>query len=144
MMTSITAGKLAHWLKLCKDVLSASADFLVLHLADFHLADLHMAFMAATDHSDQLHISGLQTLLVVIRKFAAIPKPEFPGHVILEQYQVNVSPWRHATSRNGDGTSLLSSRVGWLSVEAGQVRPSVSPLAVTNSNGMPAFDWSDG
>uniref|UniRef100_A0A6Q2Y0Y9 HEAT repeat-containing protein 5A n=1 Tax=Esox lucius TaxID=8010 RepID=A0A6Q2Y0Y9_ESOLU len=166
MMTSITAGKLAHWLKLCKDVLSASADstapvetnqeedadrdddasvfhaksdsggpftnlrwstrvfamecvcrvitqceshghpahfdltlaqelrlhestdFLVLHLADL----IRMAFMAATDHSDQLRLSGLQTLLVIIRKFAAIPEPEFPGHVILEQYQANVSP----------------------------------------------------
>uniref|UniRef100_A0A674A4K2 HEAT repeat-containing protein 5A n=1 Tax=Salmo trutta TaxID=8032 RepID=A0A674A4K2_SALTR len=158
MMSSIATGKLAHWLKLCKDVLSASAggcdeedgerdddasvfhaksessgpftnlrwstrvfavecvcriisqceshghpahfdmalaqehrlhestDFLVLHLADL----IRMAFMAATDHSDKLRLSGLQTLLVIIRKFAAIPEPEFPGHVILEQYQANV------------------------------------------------------
>uniref|UniRef100_A0A8C7DRM3 HEAT repeat-containing protein 5A n=1 Tax=Oncorhynchus kisutch TaxID=8019 RepID=A0A8C7DRM3_ONCKI len=156
MMSSIATGKLAHWLKLCKDVLSASAggcdegerdddasvfhatsessgpftnlrwstrvfavecvcriialceshghpahfdmalaqehrlhestDFLVLHLA----ALIRMAFMAATDHSDKLRLSGLQTLLVIIRKFAAIPEPEFPGHVILEQYQANV------------------------------------------------------
>lgn len=50
-----------------------------------------MAFMAATDHSDQLRLSGLETLLVVIRRFASIPEPEFPGHVILEQYQANVS-----------------------------------------------------
>ncbi|XP_072617450.1 HEAT repeat-containing protein 5A isoform X17 [Vulpes vulpes] len=61
-------------------------DFLVLHLADL----IRMAFMAATDHSDQLRLSGLETLLVVIRRFAAIPEPEFPGHVILEQYQANV------------------------------------------------------
>ncbi|XP_023370165.1 HEAT repeat-containing protein 5A [Otolemur garnettii] len=61
-------------------------DFLVLHLADL----IRMAFMAATDHSDQLRLSGLETLLVVIRQFAAIPEPEFPGHVILEQYQANV------------------------------------------------------
>lgn len=47
--------------------------------------------MAATDHSDQLRLSGLETLLVVIRQFATIPEPEFPGHVILEQYQANVS-----------------------------------------------------
>lgn len=62
-------------------------DFLVLHLADL----IRMAFMAATDHSDQLRLSGLETLLVVIRRFASIPEPEFPGHVILEQYQANVS-----------------------------------------------------
>ncbi|XP_030626856.1 HEAT repeat-containing protein 5A [Chanos chanos] len=166
MISSIALGKLAHWLKLCKDVLSASADsvaaavsmetrqeeeterdddssafhakpesngpfnnlrwstrvfavecvcriiaqcengdpahfnmtlaqerrlhestdFLVLHLADL----IRMAFMAATDQSDPLRLSGLQTLLVIIRKFAAVPEPEFPGHVILEQYQANV------------------------------------------------------
>lgn len=50
-----------------------------------------MAFMAATDHSDQLRLAGLQTLLVIIRKFSNVPEPEFPGHVILEQYQANVS-----------------------------------------------------
>ncbi|XP_067152804.1 HEAT repeat-containing protein 5A isoform X6 [Apteryx mantelli] len=61
-------------------------DFLVLHLSDL----IRMAFMAATDHSDQLRLSGLQTLLIVVRKFAAVPEPEFPGHVILEQYQANV------------------------------------------------------
>ncbi|XP_060031204.1 HEAT repeat-containing protein 5A isoform X2 [Erinaceus europaeus] len=61
-------------------------DFLVLHLADL----IRMAFMAATDHSDQLRLSGLETLLVVIKRFATIPEPEFPGHLILEQYQANV------------------------------------------------------
>uniref|UniRef100_A0A673MTI6 HEAT repeat-containing protein 5A n=1 Tax=Sinocyclocheilus rhinocerous TaxID=307959 RepID=A0A673MTI6_9TELE len=67
--------------------LHESADFLVLHLADL----IRMAFMAATDHSDQLRLAGLQTLLVIIRKFSNVPEPEFPGHVILEQYQANVS-----------------------------------------------------
>lgn len=166
MACSATSGKLGHWLKLCKDVLSASTDcrapvearqedeeadpgrdddssafkarsegggpftalrwatrrfamecvcriiaqcesadrahfdmalaqerrlhestdFLVLHLGDL----VRMAFMAATDHSDQLRLAGLQTLLVIIRRFSAVPEPEFPGHVILEQYQANV------------------------------------------------------
>ncbi|KAJ7344920.1 hypothetical protein JRQ81_000870 [Phrynocephalus forsythii] len=61
-------------------------DFLVLHLADL----IRMAFMAATDHSDQLRLSGLQLLLVLVQKFATVPEPEFPGHLILEQYQANV------------------------------------------------------
>ncbi|XP_011618311.2 LOW QUALITY PROTEIN: HEAT repeat-containing protein 5A [Takifugu rubripes] len=166
MASSSTRGKLGHWLKLCKDVLSASSDcrvsvevkqedeeadgardddsstfearpeaggpftalrwstrcfamecvcriiaqceggdpahfnmalaqerrlhestdFLVLHLGDL----VRMAFMSATDHSDQLQLVGLQTLLVIIRCFSDIPEPEFPGHVILEQYQANV------------------------------------------------------
>ncbi|KAL4613050.1 HEAT repeat-containing protein 5A [Arapaima gigas] len=61
-------------------------DYLVLHLADL----ICMAFMAATDYNSQLRMSGLHTLLVIIRKFAAVPEPEFPGHFILEQYQANV------------------------------------------------------
>lgn len=68
------------------DLLPSFSDFLVLHLGDL----VRMAFMAATDHSDQLRLAGLQTLLVIIRRFSTIPEPEFPGHVILEQYQANV------------------------------------------------------
>uniref|UniRef100_A0A4W3GT71 HEAT repeat-containing protein 5A n=1 Tax=Callorhinchus milii TaxID=7868 RepID=A0A4W3GT71_CALMI len=166
ILTSTAVEKLSHWLRLCKDVLSASADFTTTALVDttqdeeedkgdgdsiftskkdqfqpiitprwptrvfaaqcvcriitqsdgtdtahfdmviaqerklkdskndflvLHLADLiRMAFMAATDHSDALRLSGLETLLVIIRKFASVPEPEFPGHVILEQYQANV------------------------------------------------------
>lgn len=57
-----------------------------------HLSDLiRMAFMAATDHSHQLRMAGLQALEDIIKKFASVPEPEFPGHVILEQYQANVS-----------------------------------------------------
>ncbi|XP_034755112.1 HEAT repeat-containing protein 5B isoform X2 [Etheostoma cragini] len=61
-------------------------DQLVLHLSDL----IRMAFMAATDHSHQLRMAGLQALEDIIKKFAAVPEPEFPGHVILEQYQANV------------------------------------------------------
>ncbi|XP_073413695.1 HEAT repeat-containing protein 5B isoform X2 [Dendrobates tinctorius] len=62
------------------------SDSLVLHLSDL----IRMAFMAATDHSNQLRMAGLQALEDIIKKFAAVPEPEFPGHVILEQYQANV------------------------------------------------------
>ncbi|XP_034537512.1 HEAT repeat-containing protein 5B isoform X2 [Notolabrus celidotus] len=61
-------------------------DLLVLHLSDL----IRMAFMAATDHSNQLRMAGLQALEDIIKKFAKVPEPEFPGHVILEQYQANV------------------------------------------------------
>ncbi|XP_040188814.1 HEAT repeat-containing protein 5A isoform X1 [Rana temporaria] len=61
-------------------------DFLVLHLQDL----IRMSFMAATDHSEELRLVGLQALLQVIHQFSAVPEPEFPGHVILEQYQANV------------------------------------------------------
>uniref|UniRef100_A0A6Q2ZJQ7 HEAT repeat-containing protein 5B n=1 Tax=Esox lucius TaxID=8010 RepID=A0A6Q2ZJQ7_ESOLU len=61
-------------------------DLLVLHLSDL----IRMAFMAATDNSNQLRMAGLQALEDIIKKFASVPEPEFPGHVILEQYQANV------------------------------------------------------
>ncbi|XP_055491112.1 HEAT repeat-containing protein 5B [Leucoraja erinacea] len=61
-------------------------DLLVLHLSDL----IRMAFMAATDHSNQLRMAGLQALEDIIKEFASVPEPEFPGHVILEQYQANV------------------------------------------------------
>lgn len=65
-----------------------TGDLLVLHLSDL----IRMAFMAATDHSNQLRMAGLQALEDIIKEFASVPEPEFPGHVILEQYQANVSP----------------------------------------------------
>lgn len=75
-----------------------------------HLSDLiRMAFMAATDHSNQLRMAGLQALEDIIKKFASVPEPEFPGHVILEQYQANVSH-KHITSqrvRNGQRQQQL-------------------------------------
>ncbi|XP_032821133.2 HEAT repeat-containing protein 5B isoform X4 [Petromyzon marinus] len=69
-----------------KKLKDAKGDYLVLHLSDL----IRMAFMAATDHSNQLRMVGLQALEDVIKKFAAVDEPEFPGHVILEQYQANV------------------------------------------------------
>uniref|UniRef100_A0A8B9L056 HEAT repeat-containing protein 5B n=1 Tax=Astyanax mexicanus TaxID=7994 RepID=A0A8B9L056_ASTMX len=68
------------------DLATARSDLLVLHLSDL----IRMAFMAATDHSNQLRMAGLQALEDIIKKFASVPEPEFPGHVILEQYQANV------------------------------------------------------
>lgn len=61
-------------------------DFLVLHLSDL----IRMAFIAATSHSDQLRLEGLKTLQEIIDKFAKVPEPEFPGHLLLEQFQAQV------------------------------------------------------
>ncbi|KAK6641234.1 hypothetical protein RUM44_012943 [Polyplax serrata] len=63
------------------------ADFLVLHLSDL----VRMAFMAATSDSDPLRLEGLKTLQEVIDKFSSVPEPEFPGHLLLEQFQAQVS-----------------------------------------------------
>lgn len=61
-------------------------DYLILHLPDL----IKMAFMAATSESDDLRLEGLKALQLIIDKFAKVPEPEFPRHVILEQYQAQV------------------------------------------------------
>uniref|UniRef100_A0A8C4ILK2 HEAT repeat-containing protein 5A n=1 Tax=Dicentrarchus labrax TaxID=13489 RepID=A0A8C4ILK2_DICLA len=76
----------AHFDLAAAQKLDSNRDQLVLHLSDL----IRMAFMAATDHSNQLRMAGLQALEDIIKKFASVPEPEFPGHVILEQYQANV------------------------------------------------------
>lgn len=65
---------------------SRSGDFLILHLAEL----IRMSFMAATSDSDQLRLEGLRTLQEIIDRFANVPEPEFPGHLLLEQYQAQV------------------------------------------------------
>lgn len=61
-------------------------DFLVLHLSEL----IRVAFMAATSDSDPLRLEGLKTLEVIIERYGETQEPEFPGHVILEQYQAQV------------------------------------------------------
>lgn len=72
-------------LMLAKD-LNNRGDYLVLHLSDL----IRMSFMAATSDSDQLRLEGLKTLQEIIDKFARVPEPEFPGHLLLEQFQAQV------------------------------------------------------
>lgn len=62
-------------------------DYLILHLSDL----IRMAFMAATSDSDPLRLEGLKLLQEVIDKFARVPEPEFPGHLLLEQFQAQVN-----------------------------------------------------
>jgi hypothetical protein len=76
-------------LALAKELQIASggrADYLVLHLADL----VRMSFMAATSDNTPLRLAGLSCLQAVITRFALVPEPEFPGHVILEQFQAQV------------------------------------------------------
>ncbi|CAG2165004.1 unnamed protein product, partial [Oppiella nova] len=69
-----------------RGVSAGTEDFLVLHLSDL----IRMAFMAATSDSDALRMEGLKALQLIIDKFSKVPEPEFPDHVILEQYQAQV------------------------------------------------------
>lgn len=47
--------------------------------------------MAATSDCDPLRLEGLKILQEIIDKFAKVPEPEFPGHLLLEQFQAQVS-----------------------------------------------------
>ena len=83
------AGNRAHYdLGLAKEMqlTQSRGDYLVLHLSEL----VRVSFMAATSESDPLRLEGLRTLEAVIDKFGETPEPEFPGHVILEQYQAQV------------------------------------------------------
>ena len=71
-------GHRAHFdLALAKEVVinGGNSGLLVLHLAEL----MRMAFMAATSVSDPVKIEGLETLRVIIDKFADTVEPEFPG-----------------------------------------------------------------
>ncbi|KAF9813814.1 hypothetical protein SFRURICE_007969 [Spodoptera frugiperda] len=61
-------------------------DYLSLHLSDL----VRMAFVGATGESDALRLCGLKTLQMIIQQFARAPEPDFPGHLLLEQYQAQV------------------------------------------------------
>lgn len=67
-------------------VKTTTNNYLVLHLSDL----VRTAFIAATSESNQLRKAGLLLLQDIIKQFARVPEPEFPGHYIMEQYQAQV------------------------------------------------------
>lgn len=69
-----------------RKTLGVNETFLVLHVSDL----IRMSFMAATSDSDPLRLEGLKCLKLIIEKFSSVAEPEFPNHVILEQFQAQV------------------------------------------------------
>ncbi|XP_031777136.1 HEAT repeat-containing protein 5B isoform X2 [Nasonia vitripennis] len=89
IITACANDKQVHFdLSMAKELQNTKGkgDFLVLHLSDL----VRMAFMAATSDCDPLRLEGLKTLQEIIDKFAKVPEPEFPGHLLLEQFQAQV------------------------------------------------------
>ncbi|KAI8784582.1 HEAT repeat-containing protein 5B-like isoform X1 [Biomphalaria glabrata] len=88
IISSCEGGEGQFDLQLAKELKEKTGknNFLVLHLTDL----IRMSFIAATSDSNQLRLVGLAALEEVIMRFASVPEPEFPGHVILEQYQAQV------------------------------------------------------
>ena len=56
--------------------------------------------MAATSDCDPLRLEGLKTLQEIIDKFAKVPEPEFPGHLLLEQFQAQVIVLKFLNKKN--------------------------------------------
>ncbi|CAH2054635.1 unnamed protein product, partial [Iphiclides podalirius] len=90
IMTACEAtGESAHFdLVKAKEKLKTdpNGDYLSLHLSDL----VRMAFVGATGESDALRLCGLRTLQMIVQLFARAPEPDFPGHLLLEQYQAQV------------------------------------------------------
>ncbi|CAH0402325.1 unnamed protein product [Chilo suppressalis] len=63
-----------------------NGEYLSLHLSEL----IRMSFVGATGESDALRLTGLRTLQHIIRAYARAPEPDFPGHLLLEQYQAQV------------------------------------------------------
>lgn len=86
IISTCEQGNSKHFDLIAAKDLHNRGDYLVLHLSDL----IRMSFMAATSDSDQLRLEGLKTLQEIIDKFARVPEPEFPGHLLLEQFQAQV------------------------------------------------------
>ncbi|XP_063832708.1 HEAT repeat-containing protein 5B-like [Ostrinia nubilalis] len=63
-----------------------NGDYLSVHLSEL----VRMSFVGATGESDALRLCGLKTLHHLIHAYARAPEPDFPGHLLLEQYQAQV------------------------------------------------------
>ncbi|CAK5079801.1 unnamed protein product [Meloidogyne enterolobii] len=63
-----------------------AGDYLVLHLSDL----VRMGFMGATSENFHLQMAGLNCLQSIISKFSKVAEPEFPGHLLLEQFQAQI------------------------------------------------------
>ncbi|CAH0760779.1 unnamed protein product [Diatraea saccharalis] len=82
-------GEIAHFdLVKAKEKLQIdpNGEYLSVHLSEL----VRMSFVGATGESDALRLTGLRTLQHIIRAYARAPEPDFPGHLLLEQYQAQV------------------------------------------------------
>jgi len=48
-------------------------------------------FLGATSENFHLQMAGLNCLQIIISKFSKVAEPEFPGHLLLEQFQAQVN-----------------------------------------------------
>lgn len=89
MCTSLKQNQAHFDLGLAKKLAKRDEDYLILFLQDL----MQIACISAVNPCDPLKLAGLDLLYDLITQFGHVeePNPEFKGHLILEQYQAQVS-----------------------------------------------------
>ncbi|VDP50301.1 unnamed protein product [Schistosoma mattheei] len=111
---------------------SGKSDWLILYLSDL----IRVAFMSATSDSERLRITGLKLMQDVIQRFSLVPDPDYPDHVILEQYQAQVSAALRPAFMNSsllnsfDNITVAQSSTTNNSVLSGPVQPNPELLSI--------------
>ncbi|KAK4469677.1 hypothetical protein MN116_007205 [Schistosoma mekongi] len=111
---------------------SGKSDWLILYLSDL----IRIAFMSATSDSERLRITGLKLMQDVIQRFSLVPDPDYPDHVILEQYQAQVSAalrptFMQSSSFNSfDNTSVAQSSTDNTSFSSSLAQPNPELLSM--------------
>ncbi|XP_078176772.1 HEAT repeat-containing protein isoform X2 [Carex rostrata] len=86
----------------------ATADWLVLKLQEL----ISLSYQISTGQFEGMQPTGVRLLSVIMDEFGSTPDPEFPGHILLEQYQAQlVSAVRSAIS-TASGPLLLDAGLG--------------------------------
>ncbi|XP_078444054.1 HEAT repeat-containing protein [Wolffia australiana] len=82
---------------------TGSNDWLVLHLQEL----ISLAYQISTSQFESMQHIGVEILLTIMEKFEDISDPDLPGHLLLEQYQVQfVSAVRAAIQISSDPSLL--------------------------------------
>ncbi|TNN08810.1 HEAT repeat-containing protein isoform 2 [Schistosoma japonicum] len=108
------------------------SDWLILYLSDL----IRIAFMSATSDSERLRITGLKLMQDVIQRFSLVPDPDYPDHVILEQYQAQVSAalrpaFMQSSSFNSfENTSVAQSSTANTSFSSSSAQPNPELLSM--------------
>ncbi|KAK4393625.1 protein SWEETIE [Sesamum angolense] len=80
-----------------------SGDWLVLQLQDL----ISLAYQISTIQFEKMRPIGVSLLCTIMDKFAAIPDPELPDHLLLEQYQAQLVSAVRSALDSSSGPILL-------------------------------------
>ncbi|KAJ3692210.1 hypothetical protein LUZ60_012560 [Juncus effusus] len=84
---------------------TSNSDWLVLKLQDL----VSLSYQISTGQFEGMQPTGVRLLSVIMDKFANTADPEFPGHILLEQYQAQLVSAVRSTINTSSGPLLLDS-----------------------------------